>query len=395
MLKWRRNLYTVWFTQLISLIGFGFGLPFLPFYIQELGITDPDTLKLWTGLLASIPALVFAAMAPVWGYLADKVGKKLMLIRAMAGASVVLLGLGLAQSAGMVLVFRILQGVLSGTVTSSAALVATGTPVKRLSFALGFLSSSTFIGYSLGPAAGGLIAERFGYRMSFFIGSGILLAGLFLVIFLIEEPASAEKAEEDETADLNTRGLKMITPAILLLFLLYFFVRISRTLPSPFLPLFIQEMRGTITGSARLTGLISGGIGLAAAASGLTLSRLGDRMDRLKLLAALTGAGAVTSSIIIFVPAFSALVISLLITFFLIGGIEPLLMSLTSERVNSKNRGFLFGIQTMAGSFAWFVSPMMGSWVSITFGLRSVFFTFSVMLVITFTTALLVRRKVV
>ena len=395
MQLWRRNLYAVWFTQLLSLVGFGFGLPFIPFYIQELGITDPVSLKFWTGLLTAMPGVALAIMAPVWGYLADKYGKKLMLARAMLGASIVLAGLGLSKSIYAVFIFRILQGAITGTVTSSSALVATGTPVKRLSYALGFLSSSTFIGYSLGPAVGGIIAEYFGYRMSFFIGSAILLAGFFLVILIIKEPVQ-ESDDIIKIPDTENSGhkLKLITPSIIALFVILFFMRMSRTLPTPFLPLYIQELRGSIEGSASITGLLSGGIGLVSALSGLTLARLGDTMDRSKLLYTLSGLGVVVSLSSNFLGGVSGLFISLMLTYFFIGGIEPLVMSLTSEKVPSANRGFLFGIQTMVGSTAWFISPVLGSFISINLSLDYILIFFTILLGITFLITLLLRNRV-
>lgn len=396
MLKWKKNLYTVWFTQFLSLMGFGFGMPFLPFFIQDLGISDPADLKLWTGILNSAPALTMAIMAPVWGILADRIGKKPMLLRAMIGATFVMTGLGYSNSVYMILFFRILQGLLTGTVASSAALVASGTPNNKLSYALGFVSSSTFIGYSLGPAAGGIIAEHFGYRTSFLIGAGIMFIGLLLVFFLIEEPKNDGPAEKPMPGSKrkNAGGTKIISSSILTVFLLLFFMRLSRTLPNPFLPLYIQELRGTISGSARTTGILSGGIGLMSAISGLTLSRLGDRMNKLRLLSILIGAGALASSIISLVPGFKSLVISLMITYFLIGGVEPLMMSITSGKVDSSNRGFLFGIQAMVGSMAWFCSPLLGSLVSISFSIRSVFLLFSIMLAFTWVISLIVIKRI-
>jgi DHA1 family multidrug resistance protein-like MFS transporter len=377
-------------------MGFGFGIPFLPFFIQDLGVTDPAELKLWTGILASAPAVAMAVMAPVWGALADKVGKKPMLLRAMIGGTIVMVGMGLSRSVYWVLFFRIFQGILTGTVTSSAALVASGTPDNKLSYALGFVSSSTFIGYSLGPAAGGLIAEHFGYRMSFFIGAGIVLIGLFLVIFLIEEPKSLTESKIDpvikKQSSRHDGGI--ITVSMIMLFVLFFFMRLSRTLPTPFLPLYIQELRGTIEGSAKITGMLSGGIGVMSAISGLTLSRLGDKMSRLTLLSILVACGAASSVMITLFPSFGTLAAFLMLTYFLIGGVEPLLMSLTSERVNTKNRGFLFGIQTMVGSFAWFVSPMLGSWISIRYSIPSIFLLFSILLLLTFIIANVVKRKI-
>ena len=117
-------------------------------------------------------------------------------------------------------------------------------------------------------------------------------------------------------------------------------------------------------------------------------------IDKIKVRSILVGGGALSSIIITVFPGFGTLAASLMLTYFFIGGVEPLLMSLTSERVNSKNRGFLFGIQTMVGSFAWFVSPMLGSWVSIKYSISSIFLLFSILLALTFIITSVIKRKI-
>lgn len=116
MERWKINLYTVWFSQVVSLMSFGFGMPFLPFYIQELGVTDPDRIKLYSGILSAAPAITMAVMAPIWGMAADRWGKKLMLLRAMLFASVVIGGMGFATSPQQLVALRFIQGVFTGTI---------------------------------------------------------------------------------------------------------------------------------------------------------------------------------------------------------------------------------------------------------------------------------------
>jgi len=197
MERWKINLYTVWAAQILSMMSFGFGLPFLPYYIQELGVVDQDKVKLYSGILSAVPAISMGIMAPIWGILADKYGKKLMLLRAMFFGSLILAAMGLATRVEHLIFLRIVQGAFTGTVTASAALVASNTPEKRLSYALGFLSSSTFIGYSAGPAMGGYVAEFLGYRASFFIGASLLIIDFFLVLFIIREKETAEPTDEE------------------------------------------------------------------------------------------------------------------------------------------------------------------------------------------------------
>jgi DHA1 family multidrug resistance protein-like MFS transporter len=415
---WRRNLYAAWLAQILSITGFGFVLPFVPFFIQELGVTEPESVRLWTGILSSAPALSMAIMAPVWGLLADRFGKKLMMLRAMAFGAVIMTLMAAARSVEMVLVLRVSQGLFTGTVTAAGALVATGTPKERLSYALGFLSSAAFIGISVGPMVGGLVAEALGYRASFLVGGAMLAAGFLLVLFLVKEtnapkvesplpgPAEAVPAAQapatpaSPTADSSERPSRrgrlagLVTLPMLGLFALIMVLRFVRALPIPFLPLYIQELRGQLEGSASATGLVSAGRGAVTALAALTIVRLGDRHSRLLLVGILLGLGGILTLPVFFarsLGAFSGLFI--LATFFL-GGVEPLVQADLSSRVDPGRRGLLFGIQTSVANMGWFIAPLLGTLVSIRWGLPHIFLTLAVFLFITATivTGIALRR---
>ena len=170
--QWRKNLYLAWFAQILTLTGFGFIMPFIPLYMSELGVTDPRTLKLWVGVTAAFPMVGMALAAPFWGMISDRFGRKLMIIRALVSTMILAVALGLARSVETVFVLRMLQGLFAGSVTAATALVAAGTPSAHLTRSLGLLSSATFIGHSVGPLIGGISANLFGFRTSFFIAAG-------------------------------------------------------------------------------------------------------------------------------------------------------------------------------------------------------------------------------
>lgn len=372
MERWRVNLYTVWFSQIISLMSFGFGLPFLPFYIQELGITDPDQLKVYTGILTAAPAITMGIMAPIWGLLADKWGKKLMLLRAMLFGAFILAGMAMATRVEHLVALRLIQGMFTGTVTASSALIASNTPRERLSYALGFLSSSTFIGFSAGPAIGGLVAEILGYRISFFIGAALMVLDFFLVLFMIKDAKGSAPSSQKEQQP-ETKSVPFFTPVLIIMLIVLFFMRVSRTVFNPYLPLYVQDVRASIEGTARITGIISGITGFATAASGLTLSRLGDKYDKLSVLKTLLGIGIILSAPLILTNSLWAFTALYGVLFFAIGGIEPVIMSVTSGSVPPQKRGMLFGVQGLVGSIGWAVSPLIGSMVSIRFSLKALF----------------------
>ncbi|MCK4514271.1 MAG: MFS transporter [Spirochaetaceae bacterium] len=387
---WRRNLYGAWLSQLLAIAGFGFVLPFVPFYIQELGVTNPDELRLWTGILSAAPALGMAIMAPIWGLLADRWGKKLMMLRAMFFGTIIMSLMAITQSVQAVLVLRICQGLFTGTMTAAAALVATGTPKHRLSYALGLLSSSTFIGISVGPMIGGLVAEWVGYRPSFLMGGAMVAIGFVLVLVLVHE-SDADASEDDESTidepELKRRPLgrlaSVISMQMLGLFTLILILRFVRALPIPFLPLYVQELRGELAGSATATGMISAGRGAVTALSAVTITRLGDRHPRMLLVGILLAAAGVLSLPLYFagsIWAFSAFLI--LATFFL-GGVEPLIQADLSSRVSPARRGLLFGVQSSIASMGWFVAPLVGSLISIRLSIAHIFLILTVFLFIT------------
>ncbi len=392
MERWKINLYTIWCSQIISLMSFGFGLPFLPFYIQELGVVDPDQVKMYTGILTAAPAVTMGIMAPIWGMLADRFGKKLMLLRAMFCGAVILTGIGLATRVEHVIILRLMQGLLTGTITASSALIASNTPSHRLSYALGFLSSSTFIGISAGPAIGGFVAEILGYRTSFFIGSALMLIDFFLVFVLIKEDKAPQTKAEKSEISAGKPAVPFMTWTLVMMLVILFFMRLSRTIFNPYLPLYVQQLLGGAEGAVRMTGIINGIIGFMTAASGIILSRLGDKYNKLTLLTILLSAGIILSLPLMLTQTLWGFAALYGILFFATGGIEPIVVSINSGSVPPEKRGVLFGIQGLVGSIGWAVSPLIGSIVSIRFSIKILFVFIPVFLLFALITTLVLKK---
>lgn len=380
MTIWKRNLYTVWAAQILSLTGFGFALPFLPYYIQELGITDPERVRFWTGIISSAPALAMGIMAPIWGGLADRFGRKLMMLRSMGAGSIIIFLLGLSRNVQTVVVLRICQGLFTGTISAAATLVAAETPSDRQSFALGFLSSSTFIGLALGPFVGGLLAELVGYRTSFMIGSSVLFAGFIFVLLLITESQKPEplrflsEAAKPRLRQRLKNTLRMfLRPEILILFFSLFILRFTRTMANPFIALYIQEIRGTLQGASSITGSVSAAVGLVTALAGLTLSRLGDRKRKSLLIVLFMFLGGVFYVPVFFSRSLWSFILLYVSGTYFLGGVEPIVQSSLSIQTDPGKRGKLFGVQTAVGSLGWFLAPMAGSFISINLGIPAIF----------------------
>jgi DHA1 family multidrug resistance protein-like MFS transporter len=380
MISWKRNLYILWFTQILSIMSFGFGLPFMPFYIQELGVVEPDKIKLFTGVLSMAPAVTMAIMAPIWGMLSDRFGRKLMIMRAMIAASFIIGGMGLVGNVWHLVFLRLLQGIFTGTITAATAFVAADAPSERMSYALGFMSSSTFIGFSIGPVIGGYFAETMGYRFSFMVGGILMFVGFLLVLALVKEDKKKVRINSEKQ---EKNGYKKIfTPLVIGLLFILMFHRITRSVFSPYMPIFIQEMLNTTEGAAKLTGYANGLVGFATATAGLTISRLGDRLNKINLITVLLMIAVViayqlhnTTTLIQFILLYGLM-------FFFLGGVEPIIISTTAQNTPEEYRGSLFGFQALVGSIGWMLSPVMGAWISVQYGVKMILWVIPIAILI-------------
>jgi MFS transporter, DHA1 family, multidrug resistance protein len=380
MERWKINLYALWLTQVLSLTSFGLGMPFLPFYIQEISPMSPEMVKWYTGLLNALPALTMAVMSPIWGMVSDRYGRKMMLLRAMGGGVMIIGLIGMVTAMWQIVVLRALQGIFTGTVTAALAFVASNTPTKNLSYAIGFLSSSTFLGYAIGPIIGGIVAEWFGYRVSFFVGAGLMLVAFLMVLFIInEDPNSYGQTKEKQKADLP--WYKIFTPVIMVLLVILLINRVTRTVFTPYIPIYVAEVIPAGKSAAQWTGYINGLAGFSTAMAAIIISRIADRYDKRRLMFVLAAITLGLSLLVLRTSSIMSFTLLYGVMFFTLGGIEPIAMSMTAELTPADRRGTLFGFQGLLGSIGMVLSPLFGAWVSVAYGVRAILWIIPVMLI--------------
>lgn len=104
--NWKRNLTVTWFGCFLTGAAFSLVMPFLPLYVEQLGVTGHGALNMWSGLVFSITFLFSAVASPFWGGLADRKGRKIMLLRSALGMAIVMALMGLAQNIWQFLLLR-------------------------------------------------------------------------------------------------------------------------------------------------------------------------------------------------------------------------------------------------------------------------------------------------
>ena len=371
-INWKRNL-------LISRIGcfftgasFSLVMPFIPLYIEELG-APASQVPLLSGLAISITALAAAIVAPIWGNLADRKGRRLMMIRAAAGMTVTMGALAFVPNVYWLLVMRFFTGVLSGYIPNATALIAYQAPREKSGWAIGTLATGAIAGNLIGPLMGGILAELLGMKNVFIITGMILFITLLLTIFLVKE--TFEPVEKKNL--MSTKEILGQSTRRSVLFGLFFtslILQLGMTSISPILTLYIREL-STDTGSVLfLSGLIVSVAGVSAVISSPYLGRLGDRIGNHKIL--LLG---LVFSFCCFIPmglvtAPWQLGVLRFLLGFSTGALMPSVNTLISKITPPEGVSRIFGYNQMFNNFGQVLGPLVGSAVAQAYSYSAVFF---------------------
>ncbi len=380
---WKRTLYLMTAAQLITAIGFSSIFPFLPLYVKQLGSSRGFGVEFLSGLVFSVQAVTMMLASPVWGSLADRYGRKLMVQRSMYGGAVLLLLMAFVRSAEELIVLRAVQGLVTGTIAATNALVASVVPRQRTGFAMGMLQVGFGSGVALGPVIGGVVADAYGYAAAFYVTAGLLLVAGLLVTFGVREAHVPRQALPLESPPWLA-GWKEILRAegVAATYGLRFLTQLGRMMLVPIAPLFIEILLADSGSVNTFTGLVIGSASATATASAVFLGRLGDRAGHRKVFI-----GSVLAAAMLYFP--QSLVQSAVHLLFLqaavgvaIGGVLPSLSALLARYTVAGEEGAVYGLDNSISAGARAVAPLIGAAVATAFGLRLTFVASALILLI-------------
>lgn len=360
-------------SQLSTSIGFSIIFPFLPFYVRELGTASDFSTEFLAGLVFSSQALAMAAASPFWGILADRFGRKPMVVRAIFGGSITIFLMGLARSAEELIFLRVLQGLLSGVISSTMALVASVAPRGKTGFSMGILQLGMWTGVSSGPLLGGILADNYGYRIPFFVTAALLAFTGALVLILVKEPFTRAPAPSGRFHFLRDWHRILKSPGLSTTLALRFLNSVGTTAILPILPLYIEQLLGSGQQTGTYTGLVAGASSIAGTLSAVMLGRLGDRSGH-KRIVLFTSLGAALFFIAqMFVSAPWQLLMLQIFAGATIGGLLPSLTALLAIYSKSSELGSVYGLDNSTVSAGRAAAPLLGAAVALQFGLRGTF----------------------
>ncbi|KUO94819.1 MFS transporter [Ferroacidibacillus organovorans] len=369
MEAWRANLYILLGGSLVASASYSMVIPFLPLFLVKLGIHQ--NIGLWSGIVFSSSFLAGALISPVWGALADRYGRRPMLIRSGIALTVLYAAMAFVKTPVELLLIRVLMGLLSGYIPSATALIGSTTPKASVGFALASLSTATATGSILGPLFGGILSHAFSYQNTFLIAGASVAISTLLAIIWVREPNFVPSEKKisivgDFSLAVKNRGL--LTVLIAMMITSFAIMTIE-----PLLPLYVIQLGVPVQNASLDTGIVFSVAGLSGIVFGPIWGRYGDRKGfRRTLLIGLLGGSLGNIAQIFFHSVFGFGAIRFFYGMFFCA-VYPALNALTVEKTDDTFRGRAFGISQTFNQMGTLLGPLIGGYVGDLFHIDTVF----------------------
>ena len=373
---WQGTLYIMCFAQMVSMIGFSSIFPFLPLYVKSLGTATSLSLDLCIGLVFSGQAFSMMIASPVWGALADRWGRKLMVERAMFGGAVIMALMAFVRSAEELVALRMVQGLITGVMGATNALVAATVPRGRAGYAMGLMQVAMGVGLGLGPVIGGMVADAYGYQAAFYITAGLLAVAGVVVWAGVDEHFVARESDGRQSLQFFSAWRRVFSSqGVLLAYTLRFINQMGRIVFMPILPLFVLSLIDSPDKINSFTGIVIGASSAATAIFSIYLGRLGDRSGYRRIVIIGLVATALLFCLQAAVTAGWQLLGLQVLYGVALGGIVPGISALLAVFSRQGDEGAVYGLDTAITSGARMIGPLLGVGISAWFGVRAVFAT--------------------
>lgn len=381
--NWKHNLYVLWFGNFMTGMGFSMTMPFMPLFVKSLGHFDTWTLNILSGVAFSITFLAKAIISPYWGKLADQYGRKLMCLRSSLGMTITITACGFVPGVGSLIVLRAIQGLFSGYINNANAIVAASAPMEVNGKAMGTLATGNVVGTLLGPLIGGVLAEAYGYRTSFYVVGAMMAVVFFVTLFFVHEEFTPIKREE--MMPMKQVFHEMKYPKLIWgLFITTLVIQAANMSVTPILSLLVSDLLHHGGRVALVSGIISSLPGIVTLFTAPFLGALSDKYGPEKIL---------TGGLILAVMTFSAM--SFVTNVYQLGvwravlGISdaallPAVQSLMVGYVPKQAFGRIFSWNQSFQAMGSVVGPMLGSVVASIFAYQSVFMMTAIMEIFNF-----------
>lgn len=379
---WRRNLAICVFGSFTTLVSLSMLLPFLPLYVQQLGVKSTSAVVQWSGVAYGVTFLGTALTSPLWGQLADRYGRKPMLVRAALGMAVVMSTIGLAHNVYELVALRFAAGLIGGYASAAIVMIGTQTPPERAGWALGTLSTGVLAGNLVGPLVGGVLPNLIGIRGAFFAAGAMIAIAAVLTITLVREDFSSAPERKTTQSAGAAAGKKRNYGVLTALFVTAMMVLLSNMSIEPIITVYIGQLGVGYSRLATVAGIV---MACSAFGSMLMAARLGALADRIGGWNVIVGCLVATALVMIpqaFVTHWWQLAVLRGVMGMTLAGLLPSIAKLVRHTVDERESGKMLGYLQSAQYTGQVVGPLIGGAIGVHFGMRWVFFVTAALLIV-------------
>lgn len=377
----KRNLMIMWFANFFISGSMTMVLPFISLYIETFGDFSDKYVQHWSGLIFGITFVTAFIFSPIWGRIGDKFGRKKILIFSAFGMAVSILLMGFVHSVWQLFMLRLFMGIFAGFISMSQAFISTQTPKKIAGQVLGTLQTGSITGQLIGPLLGGVLADSFGYSSTFKWTSVAIFISAILVIATKE--FKVQDVKGTKTSYTTKEVFKHITrnPLLLNVLLISTVIQIAHFSIQPILSLYVSELHGT-ENLAFYSGIAFSAAGLGNLMMARRWGKIADTFGYIKVLITLLFVAAIVYLPGAFVTTIWQLVLIRFAIGVAIGGIVPVRVAYIRQEAPIAMQGEVLGYNTSLRFLGNVIGPVMGGFVAGSFGISSVFFITSGLLLI-------------
>ncbi|MBO4127074.1 multidrug efflux MFS transporter [Streptococcus suis] len=368
---WKQNLKVAWLGNFLTGTSFTLVMPFISVFVEELGV-GPGQVEYYAGLAVSVNALAAALMAPIWGSLADRYGRKPMMVRAAFAMIFTMGGMAFVPNVFWLLALRVLNGVFTGYIPNATALIASQVPKDKTGYALGTLSTGAVAGNLIGPTLGGILAEMFGVHTVFLLVGLLYAIVVLLTVFYIREDfVPIKKGEEMSVKEVfeQVKDWQMLVG----LFVTSMIIIAAAQAVVPILTLYVRHL-GQTDNLLFVAGFIISLPGMASLVTSGYLGKIGDRIGNHRLLLIALTYSLLINVFCVFAENPFQLGLLRFMYGFGTGALLPSVNSLLTKLTPKEGISRIFSYNQLFNNLGSVVGPMMGSAVAAHMGYDWVFY---------------------
>ncbi len=380
----KRNLLIMWFANLFVGASMTMVIPFLSLYIESFGQYSGEDVQRWSGFVFGVSFLVAFLVAPIWGRIGDRYGRKKVLIGTGFGIAISVFLMGYVNSVEALFVLRAFMGLATGFIPASMALIAAQSSKRTAGETLGTLQTGTVSGGLLGPLFGGLIADTVGMELTFILTASILTLASFLVVFGVKEVIYEEKGEKKKRYSAREVIQFIVgSPILLMVMVVALIIQMALFSIQPLLALFVNDLTSSTENMAFLAGVAFSITGLGNLLSTRKWGQLGDRIGHEKvmlLLLILSGLFFIPQG---FVDSLWQLIVLRFIFGLAVGGLIPCTTAFIRQACPISMQGEVLGYNQSFRFLGNVLGPVSGGLLAASFGISYVFISAGVLFLLT------------